>query len=119
MLQHNNAWLPFMLKHNLQGLGVRKIVGFYPFEQKLAVAWPPAAWQDVTVLVAVSGGADSVALLRALAALCAAGLQPAELVIIIVIQMKDSSNRETAIGRASRQLKRRASVKTASLETAA
>jgi tRNA(Ile)-lysidine synthase len=39
------------------------------FEQKLAVLWPPGRWQDVTVLVAVSGGPDSVALLRALGAL--------------------------------------------------
>lgn len=38
------------------------------FENELAAAWPPSFWQDVTVLVAVSGGADSVALLRALAA---------------------------------------------------
>jgi tRNA(Ile)-lysidine synthase len=29
---------------------------------KLAAAWPPERWQHVTVLVAVSGGADSVAL---------------------------------------------------------
>jgi tRNA(Ile)-lysidine synthase len=29
---------------------------------KLAAAWPQQRWQDVTVLVAVSGGADSVAL---------------------------------------------------------
>ncbi len=35
----------------------------------LANIWPPQAWADVSVLVAVSGGADSVALLRALAAL--------------------------------------------------
>lgn len=33
---------------------------------KLAHSWPPVEWQDVTVLVAVSGGADSVALLRGL-----------------------------------------------------
>jgi tRNA(Ile)-lysidine synthase len=33
---------------------------------RLAAAWPAAAWQDVTVLLAVSGGADSVALLRAM-----------------------------------------------------
>ncbi|MCE9526209.1 MAG: tRNA lysidine(34) synthetase TilS, partial [Planctomycetales bacterium] len=36
------------------------------FLSKLAAAFPPASWQDVTVLVAVSGGADSVALLRGL-----------------------------------------------------
>lgn len=40
-----------------------------PFEEKLAEAWPPSEWRDVTVLVAVSGGADSVALLRGLAAI--------------------------------------------------
>jgi tRNA(Ile)-lysidine synthase len=33
---------------------------------KLDAAWPAERWRDVTVLVAVSGGADSVALLRAL-----------------------------------------------------
>jgi tRNA(Ile)-lysidine synthase len=33
---------------------------------KLSAAWPAERWKDVTVLVAVSGGADSVALLRAL-----------------------------------------------------
>jgi tRNA(Ile)-lysidine synthase len=41
----------------------------HPLESKLAEAWPPAQWADVTVLVALSGGADSVALLRAMAAL--------------------------------------------------
>jgi tRNA(Ile)-lysidine synthase len=40
-----------------------------PLEETLAAAWPPHAWEDVTVLVAVSGGADSVALLRAMATL--------------------------------------------------
>ncbi len=42
-------------------------------EAALAKAWPPANWLDFTLLVAVSGGADSVALLRALAALKTAG----------------------------------------------
>jgi tRNA(Ile)-lysidine synthase len=41
----------------------------HPLESKLAVAWPPADWADVTVIAAVSGGCDSVALLRAMAAL--------------------------------------------------
>jgi tRNA(Ile)-lysidine synthase len=36
------------------------------FEKRLGDAWPPAAWRDLSVLVAVSGGPDSVALLRAL-----------------------------------------------------
>ena len=36
------------------------------FLSKTAAAFPPASWLDVTTLVAVSGGADSVALLRAL-----------------------------------------------------
>src|SRR5690349_18029266 len=39
------------------------------FESRLVAAWPRESWQDVSVLVAVSGGADSVGLLRALAAL--------------------------------------------------
>ncbi len=38
-------------------------------EEKLRYAWPSESWADVSVLVAVSGGADSVALLRGLAAL--------------------------------------------------
>jgi tRNA(Ile)-lysidine synthase len=38
-------------------------------EVRLAASWPPEDWKDLTVLVAVSGGGDSVALLRGLAAL--------------------------------------------------
>ena len=41
----------------------------HSLETKLATAWPPDAWQDVTVLLAVSGGPDSVALLRAMTTL--------------------------------------------------
>ena len=46
---------------------------FHPLETRLADAWPPEDWQDVTVLLAVSGGADSVALLRAMVALKTTG----------------------------------------------
>jgi len=45
----------------------------HSIEAKLADIWPPRSWQDVTVLLAVSGGADSVALLRAMAALKTGG----------------------------------------------
>ncbi len=44
-----------------------------PFEASLAETWPPSDWQDVTVLLAVSGGADSVGLLRAMCALGGSG----------------------------------------------
>jgi tRNA(Ile)-lysidine synthase len=47
--------------------------GLHDVEERLAAAWPPGAWQDVTVLVAVSGGADSVALLRGMTALKTGG----------------------------------------------
>src|SRR2546426_28938 len=40
---------------------------------KLGAAWPSERWRDVTVLVAVSGGADSVALARGLKALADGG----------------------------------------------
>ncbi|MBC8350951.1 MAG: tRNA lysidine(34) synthetase TilS [Planctomycetes bacterium] len=36
------------------------------FEEQLAEAWPVSNWKRVPILVAVSGGADSVALLRGL-----------------------------------------------------
>jgi len=38
-------------------------------EQSLALSWPPENWADVGVLLAVSGGADSVAMLRAMVAI--------------------------------------------------
>ncbi|MEZ6071928.1 MAG: tRNA lysidine(34) synthetase TilS [Pirellulales bacterium] len=37
------------------------------FPRQLAHAWPPPEWADLGIVVAVSGGADSVALLRGLA----------------------------------------------------
>ena len=37
----------------------------HPFDSQFAAAWPPEGWAEVTVILAVSGGADSVALLRA------------------------------------------------------
>ncbi len=45
-----------------------------PFLQHLLAAWPSQQWHDVTVVAAVSGGADSVALLAGLAALKAGGI---------------------------------------------
>ena len=44
-----------------------------PLVEKLAAAWPAEKWREVTVLIAVSGGADSVALARALHQLREAG----------------------------------------------
>ena len=41
----------------------------HPFENRLSHSWPPGDWQNVSVVIAVSGGADSVALLRGLVAL--------------------------------------------------
>jgi tRNA(Ile)-lysidine synthase len=38
-------------------------------ELRLATSWPPEDWKDVTVLAAVSGGGDSVAVLRGLEAI--------------------------------------------------
>ncbi|MBM4093224.1 MAG: hypothetical protein FJ276_28010, partial [Planctomycetes bacterium] len=36
----------------------------HDFEQRLASRWDPLDWRSVTVVLAVSGGPDSVALLR-------------------------------------------------------
>jgi tRNA(Ile)-lysidine synthase len=42
---------------------------FHPFESRLIASWPLHHWNDLTILVAVSGGGDSVALLRGLEAI--------------------------------------------------
>ena len=39
---------------------------WHPIEQQIASAWPPDQWRNGTVVVAVSGGGDSVGLTRAL-----------------------------------------------------
>ena len=38
----------------------------HPLERSFATAWSAASWQDLHVILAVSGGADSTALLRAM-----------------------------------------------------
>ncbi|NIL97764.1 MAG: tRNA lysidine(34) synthetase TilS [Planctomycetales bacterium] len=45
----------------------------HSFEEKLAKSWPADRWRDVSTLVAVSGGADSVGLLRGLTRLKTGG----------------------------------------------
>ena len=51
----------------------------HPFVGKLAAAWNPRDWSDLTVIVAVSAGADSISLLRGLASLQRSG--PGKLVV--------------------------------------
>jgi tRNA(Ile)-lysidine synthase len=45
----------------------------HPLEARFADLWPAEEWHELTVLLAVSGGADSVALLRAMTALKTGG----------------------------------------------
>lgn len=84
-------------------------------ETRLRTLWPPDGWLDLTMLVAVSGGADSVALLRALHAVRAPG--PGRLVVAhfnhalrneadddetFVRQLAASLGLECAVGQADR-----------------
>jgi len=52
---------------------VTRIPVVYPLESRLGDQWPPPNWWDLSVLLAVSGGPDSVALLRAMHRLKTAG----------------------------------------------
>lgn len=45
----------------------------HTFEERLTASWSPEHWQDRTILLAVSGGADSVAMFRVLHGLKAGG----------------------------------------------
>jgi len=51
----------------------------HPFLDKLKSAWNPQEWRQLTVIACVSGGADSIALLRGLASLRGGG--PGRLVV--------------------------------------
>lgn len=51
-----------------------------PLAATVTQAWPPAEWVGVNTLVAVSGGADSVALLRAMVELAATARGPGRLI---------------------------------------
>lgn len=53
----------------------------HPLEADVAAAWPPDAWRALHVVVAVSGGSDSVATLRVLAALKARSGGPGRLTV--------------------------------------
>jgi len=46
----------------------------HPFELKFSESWPPPAWEGVSVILGVSGGADSMAMLRAVHALKSQGI---------------------------------------------
>ncbi len=45
----------------------------HQLENQLAASWPPQHWRDLTVVLAVSGGADSVALARVMTAIAGEG----------------------------------------------
>ena len=60
-----------MVSNDLPGGGDQSFSSeLLPLEQQLAHAWPVASWAETRVLLAVSGGADSVAMLRAFLRIC-------------------------------------------------
>ena len=89
----------------------------HPFETRLAASWPPEEWKDVSVLVAVSGGGDSTALLCALAALRLPG--EGRLIVSHVnhkLRGADSDADEEFVRDLCRQLELTCSVATAVIE---
>jgi tRNA(Ile)-lysidine synthase len=67
-----------------------------PFESEFERAWPPHDWCNVNVVLAVSGGADSVALLRAaVAAKQRAGGRGEMRVAHLNHQLRDDSDADT------------------------
>jgi tRNA(Ile)-lysidine synthase len=46
------------------GTVIRSAPALHEVERRLAESWPPNQWQDTNVILAISGGVDSVALLR-------------------------------------------------------
>jgi tRNA(Ile)-lysidine synthase len=77
-----------------------------PLEERLQNAWPAGDWQDLGVVLAVSGGADSVALARAMAALKSGGR--GQLTIAHLnhrLRGEDSDADQRFVGRLARELR--------------
>ena len=53
----------------------------HELERRLAESWPVREWCDTHVVLGVSGGADSVAMLRAMAALKEQARRPGKLYV--------------------------------------
>jgi tRNA(Ile)-lysidine synthase len=88
----------------------------HPFETRLAASWPAEDWKDLTVLVAVSGGGDSVALLQGMAVLKRAG--EGHLIVAHVnhkLRGADSDADQDFVQQLSRQLGLKCEVATAAV----